>query len=349
MGEHLTLANYADVARDEYFHVIFARTFGMAVLVTLICIAIGVPEAYVLSRLSERWRAVSIVIVLGPMLISVVVRTLGWAVLLGNEGVINKLLLATGLVAEPVQADVHLHRRRRSRWCTCWCRSWCWRCGPRCKSSTPPPSRPRSRSAPGCPTVLRRIVFPQVIPGVLSGGLIVFSLAASAFATPAIIGGRRLKVVPDHDLRRIPGQPELAAGRGARRDAAGHRAGRLAGHEPLHRAPLQAGVPVKRTPLPLLVFHWLFGAFMLAPLVMVALVSFTDKGYIALPFDGASWRWYRAILDNRDFVDAFWRSLALATVSRHARHAARDSRGHGHRVEPLRRAARRCWACCCRR
>jgi putative spermidine/putrescine transport system permease protein len=41
-----------------------------------------------------------------------------------------------------------------------------------------------------------RIVFPQVIPGVLSGGLIVFALAASAFATPAIIGGRRLKVVP---------------------------------------------------------------------------------------------------------------------------------------------------------
>jgi putative spermidine/putrescine transport system permease protein len=44
-------------------------------------------------------------------------------------------------------------------------------------------------------TVLRRIVLPQVIPGVLSGGLIVFALAASAFATPAIIGGRRLKVV----------------------------------------------------------------------------------------------------------------------------------------------------------
>jgi len=72
---------------------------------------------------------------------------------------------------------------------------------------------------------------------------------------------------------------------------------------------------MKRTPLALLVFHWLFAAFMLAPLVMVALVSFTDKGYIALPFDGASWRWYRAILDARDFIDAFWRSLALAAAA----------------------------------
>ncbi|MBL0086662.1 MAG: ABC transporter permease [Ideonella sp.] len=50
---------------------------------------------------------------------------------------------------------------------------------------------------------------------------------------------------------------------------------------------------------------------MLAPLVMVALVSFTDKGYIAMPFGGASWRWYVAILRDDDFVDAFWRSLAL--------------------------------------
>ena len=42
--------------------------------------------------------------------------------------------------------------------------------------------------------MLRRIVLPQVMPGILSGAIIVFALAASAFATPAIIGGRRLKV-----------------------------------------------------------------------------------------------------------------------------------------------------------
>jgi len=72
---------------------------------------------------------------------------------------------------------------------------------------------------------------------------------------------------------------------------------------------------VNRTPRLLLAFHWVFAAFMLAPLVMVALVSFTDKGYIAMPFDGASWRWYVAILKNDDFVDAFWRSLALGATA----------------------------------
>jgi putative spermidine/putrescine transport system permease protein len=72
---------------------------------------------------------------------------------------------------------------------------------------------------------------------------------------------------------------------------------------------------MRRTPLLLLAFHWLFAAFMLAPLAMVVLVSFTDKGFISLPFDGASWRWYRAILENSDFIDAFWRSVMLAAVA----------------------------------
>jgi len=72
---------------------------------------------------------------------------------------------------------------------------------------------------------------------------------------------------------------------------------------------------MKKTPLVLLVFHGLFALFMLAPLVVVVLVSFTDKGYIAMPFDGASLRWYRAILDAPDFIDAFWRSLGLAATA----------------------------------
>ena len=54
---------------------------------------------------------------------------------------------------------------------------------------------------------------------------------------------------------------------------------------------------------------------MLAPLVIVVLVAFTDKGYIAMPFSGASWRWFQAILDNDAFITAFQRSLALAVAS----------------------------------
>lgn len=72
---------------------------------------------------------------------------------------------------------------------------------------------------------------------------------------------------------------------------------------------------MNRTSPFLLAFHWLFAAFMLAPLAMVALVSLTDKGYIAMPFDGASWRWYTAILQNDDFLDAFYRSVKLGVLA----------------------------------
>lgn len=194
IGTQLTYANYVEVLSDDYFYSIFARTFGMAVIVTIICILIGVPEAYVLSRLSARWRSVSIVIVLGPLLISVVVRTLGWAVLLGNEGVVNNILVGSGLVSEPVKmmftftgvvvALVHV--------LVPFMVLAVWASLQKLDAST---EHAAESLGAGQFTVLRRIVFPQVIPGVLSGGLIVFALAASAFATPALIGGRRLKVV----------------------------------------------------------------------------------------------------------------------------------------------------------
>jgi putative spermidine/putrescine transport system permease protein len=190
----LTLQNYGHIVADDYYLQIFARTFLLAIVVTGVCMLIGVPEAYVLSRLPAGWRAVSIVIVLGPLLVSVVVRTLGWAILLGNEGMINKALLALGWVDQPVRlmysytgmmialSHVLVPYMVLSVWASLQ------------KLDFTTEQAADSLGA-GPLTVLRRIVLPQVIPGVLSGGLIVFALAASAFATPAIIGGRRLKVV----------------------------------------------------------------------------------------------------------------------------------------------------------
>jgi putative spermidine/putrescine transport system permease protein len=61
-----------------------------------------------------------------------------------------------------------------------------------------------------------------------------------------------------------------------------------------------------------LAFNALFLAFIVAPLVVVVLVAFTDRGYISMPFDGASLRWFRAIIANDDFVSAFWLSMRLA-------------------------------------
>ncbi len=85
-----------------------------------------------------------------------------------------------------------------------------------------------------------------------------------------------------------------------------------------------AGAPkawgtVRRNGSGALAFHGLVLVFLLAPLVVVVLVSFTDRGYLALPFGGASGgaslRWWRAIGQNVQFVESFGTSVKLAAVS----------------------------------
>ncbi|MCC2596239.1 ABC transporter permease [Alcaligenaceae bacterium] len=64
-----------------------------------------------------------------------------------------------------------------------------------------------------------------------------------------------------------------------------------------------------------LTYHSLFILFISAPLLVVIAVSFTSLGYISLPTDGLSLRWFYAILDERQFIDAFLMSAWLALVS----------------------------------
>jgi putative spermidine/putrescine transport system permease protein len=71
---------------------------------------------------------------------------------------------------------------------------------------------------------------------------------------------------------------------------------------------------IRNGPLALL-FHALFIGFIIAPLAIVCVVAFTPLGYISLPTDGLSLRWFAAILDNPRFINAFWLSLALGLVS----------------------------------
>ena len=189
----ITLKNWRDIATDSYFFEIFLRTFRIVLLVTALSVLIGTPEAYILNRMRAPWRGIFLVIVLGPLLISVVARTLGWALLFGSTGLINVALVRVGLVAAPVQfmfsetgmvvalTHVLVPFVVISVWASLQ------RLDPQVENAA------LSLGASAF-TVLHRIVLSQVMPGILSGAVVVFALAASAFATPAIIGGRRLKV-----------------------------------------------------------------------------------------------------------------------------------------------------------
>ncbi len=190
----LILKNWREVVSDGYFHEMFLRTFRIALLVTVLTAVLGAPEAYILSRMRAPWRSIFLLVVLGPLLISVVARTLGWALLFGgSSGVINKALINLGLISTPLPfmftetgvvvalTHVLMPFMVLSVWAAL-------------QQLNPQIENAAASLGAGQSTILRRIVLPQILPGILSGAIIVFALAASAFATPAIIGGRRLKV-----------------------------------------------------------------------------------------------------------------------------------------------------------
>jgi len=188
------LKNWREIWSDPYYVEMFSRTFRIAVLVTLITALVGAPEAYILRRMRAPWRGLFLLVLLGPLLISVVARTLGWALLFGgNSGLVNKALMTLGLISSPIPfmftetgivvalAHVLMPFMVLAVWTALH------RLDPQIENAA-------ASLGAGQLTILRRVVLPQAMPGVLSGGIIVFALAASAFATPAIIGGRRLKV-----------------------------------------------------------------------------------------------------------------------------------------------------------
>lgn len=188
-----TLKNWVEIATDSYFLEIFLRTFRIAVLVTLFSIVIGVPEAYILNRMSPGWRSICLLAVLGPLLVSVVARTLGWALLLGSNGLVNQGLMALGVIGSPLEfmftetgivialTHVLIPFMILAVWASLQ------RLDPQIENAA-------SSLGASFVTIWRRVILPQIVPGILSGSIIVFALAASAFASPAIIGGRRLKV-----------------------------------------------------------------------------------------------------------------------------------------------------------
>ncbi|CAM3422163.1 ABC transporter permease [Bordetella flabilis] len=185
-----TLHHYAEVLTDSYFVGIFWRTLWISVVTTLICVMVGVPEAYILSRMRKPWRSIFLLAVLSPLLISLVVRAFGWSMLLGPSGLVGQAAEALGLgplLYTPTAIVIGLvHIMLPFMIIPVW--TSLQKLDPSVEHAAYSLNASRAQT-------LWRVVLPQCMPGVLSGSLIVFGLSASSFAIPALLGGRRLKMV----------------------------------------------------------------------------------------------------------------------------------------------------------
>src|SRR5690606_32043893 len=176
------------------FKAIYLRTFWMAAVVTLVALVLAYPLAYLLARLPARTSNLLMILVLLPFWTSLLVRTAAWIVLLQNGGLINRLLIQIGLIDAPMQlvfnrlgvyiAMVHimlpfmilpLYSVMKGI----------------------SPTYMRAAVSLGCHPLRSfwAVYFPQTLPGIGAGCLLVFITAIGYYITPALLGGPKDQMI----------------------------------------------------------------------------------------------------------------------------------------------------------
>lgn len=191
-----TLDTYNRFLFDEYYHLIIFDTLRMATIVTIVSVLIGYPLAYALWRISrpsiQRWLGL---LIFSPILVSVVVRSYGWTVLLSDQGPINYVLTLLGILSTPVTLVFNLTGVVISLthvflpFVVFPIYSTLTRLDPALREAA-------EDLGAGWWTTFRRVTLPLSLPGLVAGAQICFTLALGAFVTPAMLGGGRVLVLP---------------------------------------------------------------------------------------------------------------------------------------------------------
>jgi putative spermidine/putrescine transport system permease protein len=190
----VSLASYQRFFTDDFTLVGLGRTVLMSGLVAICVTIMAYPVAYFLARSRSRWRALVFALAIAPELAGVVLRTYGWLIILEDHGFINNALVWLGVISEPLPlaknmfgvvvglTHVILPFGILSLLTSL---------------QGVDPNLEKSAQILGASrvSVLRHIVLPLTVPGIVSSMLLAFTMSASAYATPAILGGAGFKVL----------------------------------------------------------------------------------------------------------------------------------------------------------
>lgn len=168
---------------------LFFKTFWMSVLITLICLVMAYPVAYLLANLPDKRANLLLIVVLLPFWTSLLVRTTSWIVLLQNQGVINDLLIWSGLTSERIQM-IHNTFGTVVSMVHILLPFMILPLYSVMKGISPTYFR-AARSLGATPLVaFAKVYMPLTLPGIGAGALLTFILSIGFYITPALVGGR---------------------------------------------------------------------------------------------------------------------------------------------------------------
>jgi putative spermidine/putrescine transport system permease protein len=169
---------------------LFIRTVKMSLIITGMCILLGYPVAWILANLPARSANLLMILVLLPFWTSLLVRTSAWKVMLQNQGVINDVLVWLGLVANDGRLEIINNQFGTITAMTHILLPFMI-LPMYSVMQTIPPSYLRAAKSLGATnwTAFWRVYFPQSIPGIGAGSILVFILAIGYYITPEIVGG----------------------------------------------------------------------------------------------------------------------------------------------------------------
>ena len=185
----LSLVNYRNFATSAYFHGMVRGSVKLTLWVTALCLLLGYPAAYYMVHVrSTMYRTVLYAVVVSPLLISVIVRTYGWVVLLANNGVVNGSLVALGLVDRPLRllgtfgsvivATVHVLLPFMML-----------PIASALQDRDPALERAAQNLGATPAQTFWRITLPLSMPGVLAGTSLVVALTLGIYITPLLVAG----------------------------------------------------------------------------------------------------------------------------------------------------------------
>lgn len=173
---------------NSVYLAILARTFGIAAVVTVICLVLAFPVAYFLANGPKAWRSIVMGLVLLPLWTSLLVRTAAWVVLLQDQGIVNKALEWLHLTSGPLELIFHrpgviiamVHVSLPYMVLPLYA-----------TMATIRADYMRAGVSLGATplTAFRRIYLPLTAPGVAAGSLLVFIMSLGYYITPALVGG----------------------------------------------------------------------------------------------------------------------------------------------------------------